>query len=185
MKIKLNELGILKQAEFELGDLTIICGKNNTGKTYATYALYGFLLFWKEAFDINIVKDYYETLLDKSSVFIDLDDYTNNRSNILKKACQKYKDQLPAVFASKEKYFENTKFEMILDKPKNYPRKEFEQTLGTSRKQIFQIMKGADSSKEPPVKTGGILEFKQSLSAVFFALHLDIFLYRSFAYTNR
>jgi hypothetical protein len=34
------------------------------------------------------------------------------------------------------------------------------------------------TSKEPPVKTGGILEFKQSLPAVFFALHLDIPLYR-------
>lgn len=35
MKIKVKNLGILKQAEFELGDLTIICGDNNTGKTYA------------------------------------------------------------------------------------------------------------------------------------------------------
>jgi len=40
-------------------------------------------------------------------------------------------------------------------------------------------------SKEPPVKTGGILEFKQSLAAVFFALHLDIFLYYFFTYSNR
>lgn len=40
-------------------------------------------------------------------------------------------------------------------------------------------------SKEPPVKTGGILEFKQSLAAVFFALHLNILLYRRFLYANR
>ena len=45
MKITLKNLGILKQAEFSLGDLTIICGENNTGKTYATYALYGFSKF--------------------------------------------------------------------------------------------------------------------------------------------
>jgi predicted ATPase len=43
MKIKIKNLGVLKQAEFTLGDLTIICGGNNTGKTYATYALFGFL----------------------------------------------------------------------------------------------------------------------------------------------
>ena len=43
MKISLENLGVLKQAEFELGDLTIVCGNNNTGKTYATYALFGFL----------------------------------------------------------------------------------------------------------------------------------------------
>ncbi len=38
MKIKIKNLGALKQAEFTIGDLTIICGNNNTGKTYATYA---------------------------------------------------------------------------------------------------------------------------------------------------
>ena len=43
MEIKIKNLGVLKQAEFTLGDLTIICGGNNTGKTYATYALFGFL----------------------------------------------------------------------------------------------------------------------------------------------
>ena len=41
MKIKVKNLGVLRQAEFELGDFTIICGENNTGKTYATSALYG------------------------------------------------------------------------------------------------------------------------------------------------
>ena len=40
-------------------------------------------------------------------------------------------------------------------------------------------------SKEPPVKTGGILEFKQSLPAVFFALHFDIFPYSRLTYANR
>ena len=47
------------------------------------------------------------------------------------------------------------------------------------------IEKPAIVSKEPPVKTGGILEFKQSLAAVFFALHLNILLYRRFLYANR
>jgi predicted ATPase len=45
MIIKLKNLGPLKQAQFEIGDMTIICGPNNTGKTYATYALFGFLSF--------------------------------------------------------------------------------------------------------------------------------------------
>ncbi|MEA1951032.1 MAG: AAA family ATPase, partial [Planctomycetota bacterium] len=49
MKIMLKNLGAIKQAEFELGDLTIICGKNNTGKTYVTYALYGFLARRRES----------------------------------------------------------------------------------------------------------------------------------------
>jgi energy-coupling factor transporter ATP-binding protein EcfA2 len=39
----LKDIGPLCGADIELGDITVICGENNTGKTYATYALYGFL----------------------------------------------------------------------------------------------------------------------------------------------
>lgn len=35
MKVYVENLGVLKQAEFEVGDFTLICGDNNTGKTYA------------------------------------------------------------------------------------------------------------------------------------------------------
>ena len=41
MTITVQNLGVLKYATFELGNLTVICGNNNTGKTYATYALFG------------------------------------------------------------------------------------------------------------------------------------------------
>lgn len=42
---------MLDEAEFEVGDLTIICGENNTGKTYATYSLYGYLDFMRSIRD--------------------------------------------------------------------------------------------------------------------------------------
>ena len=38
-----KNIGPIKDAEFELGDLTIIAGQNNTGKTYLVYTLYSFL----------------------------------------------------------------------------------------------------------------------------------------------
>ena len=43
MKATFKNIGPIKQAELELGDLTIIAGQNNTGKTYLAYTLYGFL----------------------------------------------------------------------------------------------------------------------------------------------
>ncbi len=46
MKFRFKNLGPIKQADLELGDLTIIAGRNNTGKTYLAYALYGFLKRW-------------------------------------------------------------------------------------------------------------------------------------------
>ena len=43
-----KNLGPIDNAELELGDLTIIAGRNNTGKTYLVYTLYGFLKTWKD-----------------------------------------------------------------------------------------------------------------------------------------
>ena len=39
-------IGPVREAELELGDLTLIAGRNNTGKTYLAYTLYGFLKLW-------------------------------------------------------------------------------------------------------------------------------------------
>ena len=46
MKFLFKNLGPIREAELELGDLTIIAGRNNTGKTYVAYTLYGFLSWW-------------------------------------------------------------------------------------------------------------------------------------------
>ena len=52
MKIHIKNIGVLDEAEFEVGDLTLICGENNTGKTYATYSLYGYLDFMRRIRDV-------------------------------------------------------------------------------------------------------------------------------------
>lgn len=43
MRFHFENIGPIKKADLELGDLTIIAGRNNTGKTYLVYTLYGFL----------------------------------------------------------------------------------------------------------------------------------------------
>ena len=43
-----KNIGPIKDAELELGDLTVIAGRNNTGKTYLAYTLYGFLTSWED-----------------------------------------------------------------------------------------------------------------------------------------
>ena len=43
MKFAFNNLGPITRAEMELGDFTIVSGRNNTGKTRIVYALYGFM----------------------------------------------------------------------------------------------------------------------------------------------
>jgi hypothetical protein len=42
-KFRVENLGFIKGGEFEVKPLTLFCGPNNTGKTWAMYALYGCL----------------------------------------------------------------------------------------------------------------------------------------------
>ena len=46
MQFGFKKIGPVDAADLELGDLTLIAGRNNTGKTYIVYTLYGFLRTW-------------------------------------------------------------------------------------------------------------------------------------------
>ena len=52
MKFHFKNIGPINEAELELGDLTIVAGQNNTGKTYLVYTLYG-LSKWVTKSDIE------------------------------------------------------------------------------------------------------------------------------------
>ena len=47
MTVRFERIGPVKEAQLTLGDLTIIAGRNNTGKTYLAYSLYGLLKHWQ------------------------------------------------------------------------------------------------------------------------------------------
>ena len=47
-RFRFRNIGPVEDADLELGDLTVIAGRNNTGKTYIAYTLYGFLKMYRE-----------------------------------------------------------------------------------------------------------------------------------------
>ena len=141
MKLKLLNLGALKNAEFELGKFTIICGKNNTGKTYATYALFGFLSFWREAFSIKIPNTVVGNLLEDGYVELDVQQYVKDAAEILEEGCLSYTKQLPSIFASSGKNFNNTEFTISLDSLDINSLAAIDQNFGSTTKEIFSISK--------------------------------------------
>lgn len=147
MQIKINNLGILKQAEFSLGDLTIICGDNNTGKTYATYALFGFLSFWREAFSIDVSGDVIHQLLAEGSISINIGQYVHKAEQILSDGCRQYSKQLPMVFAAPEGRFKDAEFEVTLDPGDIQPGGKYNLTMGAPKAALFSIIKDEDSEE--------------------------------------
>ncbi len=92
LKIELKNFGVLKHAEFSLGDLTLICGKNNTGKTYAAYALYGFLLSWRGLLDFGVSDAQAQRLLTDGGIKIELGRYAERANQMFAEACERYKE---------------------------------------------------------------------------------------------
>lgn len=148
MKISVENLGILRQAEFELGDMTIICGSNNTGKTYATYALFGFLYNWKRAMEISIPSQHINELLSKGTTRIHITSYIEQQKNILKRACQDYTQALPQIFASKENYFNKTRFQLELasEQFQEAIHRDYTHKMTSQKVQFFSLDKEKDDS---------------------------------------
>lgn len=145
MKISIKNLGPIKQAEFTLGELTIICGRNNTGKTYATYALFGFLSLWRNTFSIMVPDEDVKRLLNEGTVDLNIQKYIDNVRPILKKGCDDFTQKLPKVFASSAKHFSESHFAVDLNSSDIHPIQTFERTMGAAKTQLFSISKKADS----------------------------------------
>lgn len=60
VKFTFRNIGPVRNADMELGDLTIVAGRNNTGKTYLVYTLYGFLSLW-DAWPVSVDRSVSET----------------------------------------------------------------------------------------------------------------------------
>ncbi len=147
MKIQIKNLGALRQAEFSLGDMTILCGGNNTGKTYATYALFGFLSLWREIFVTRIEESAISQLLAEGTVHIDTTQYIKNASKILSTGCQAYVKQLPMVFAAPSDRFKETEFQVHTDPEDIRPARRYERRLSSANAELFSITKSEESTE--------------------------------------
>ena len=115
MKICLKNLGIIRQAEIEVVDLTVICGQNNSGKTYAMYALYGFLHLRDKFLHANVGDDDCQRLCELGVLKIDLQAYAARAQDILNDGCVAYSRSLSRVFAAQERLFESAEFKVTID----------------------------------------------------------------------
>ncbi len=144
LTVTVENLGVLRHAAFEIGDLTMICGNNNTGKTYATYALFGFLAGWKNLLQIKIPPSQIRPLLHDGVARIDVAAHAAKSTEALEIGCRLYTQQLPRVFASKATHFKNSKFKLELQPEKlqhETTNESFERNIGSKKEELFSLRK--------------------------------------------
>ena len=147
MKIKVKNLGVLRQAEFETGDLTIICGRNNTGKTYTTYALYGFLASWRELMFLEIERDKLSQLFAQGSTTIELQKYIVNITNIVDTTCKRYIDRLPTVFSSSKNKLSDASFNISINPDEICLVDSFEKQVSSRDNILFSLIWSTDNGE--------------------------------------
>lgn len=175
LTVRLKNIGILKQAEFSLGNLTVICGENNTGKTYAACALYGFLRSWHQFIRFPISDAQIQQALTER-VKIELSQATDD---ILIEACKKYTEQLHKIFAAPEDSFQKSEFRLLTNKI-NIQDKKFNSRLTSLENPAFIFAK--DKGSKEAILTARIEEEQEReintdsvKSAIDFIIIDDIF----------
>ncbi|MEN9461227.1 MAG: hypothetical protein RIS84_1247, partial [Pseudomonadota bacterium] len=121
MKIKISNLGMIKNAEIELKPLTIFMGDNGTGKTWVAYTIaalfggYGYekyleaYLEGKTGFKFEVLEEKIQTLLEEGSVTIDFEKFLIDHAEKLINEVATFLPQcLDTFMATKRVSFENT-----------------------------------------------------------------------------
>lgn len=149
MKFTFEKLGLLDYVEVELADLTLICGENNTGKTYVTYAIYGFLRSWRKILHyimeddvINLLQEDGNFRFDLNQIFSEgIDTYFNRLGSL-------YVNGLYRAFATDESSFKDTKCYISSTKEFDITEIGYQKQVkaGSSGKVLATISKEKNSS---------------------------------------
>jgi len=116
MNLYFERLGVIKKGEVKLNDLTLLCGPNNTGKTYVMYSLYGLL---DKDFDVycDFVKEIVHQLVQKNVYKLDLHDLiAQHFDSMIRDIEDSFHERLPHLFSVKNAEFANTKIKLTFDR---------------------------------------------------------------------
>lgn len=108
MKFKFKNLGFIKEGEIDLSNLTIICGDNNRGKTYLSYAIYGFYEAVLKKAKIELSNIEVNRLLKNKKINLKLDLISKTLFNETERLSRDFSQNIYKTFGATEKMFVDT-----------------------------------------------------------------------------
>jgi len=142
---RLKDIGLIKDTNITLNDITLICGQNNTGKTYITYTIYGFLFMWNDLIDFNITDDVFEDIYENGYYKLDISSFQEKVPELLQELSVNYTNALSNVFSVDSEWFSESLFEVSINDFKLNKTYKINDTYTSSKKEILQINKEEES----------------------------------------
>jgi hypothetical protein len=146
MNIQISNLGYIKSAQLSLGDLTIVCGNNNTGKTYLSYAIHGFFKNWRENTIFEIEGSTLDELASEGFTQIDLVKYESQIPKVLKQSYTRYSKSIHQIFSTEEDSFSDFELKIDLDSLRIDYSAPFQSAARSQENDILSIQKKEGSS---------------------------------------
>jgi hypothetical protein len=165
MKLRIDNLGYIQKADICTRPLTIVCGKNNTGKTYLSYTIYGLLSFMRQARPFQVERDVIDKLHREGAAQVDLTKYTGEKQlkNVFQNISEQFTQHLDRVFSSPEGEFAAAKvtidpngFSPDLSRPGNVIFEFSKKSSVTINKQegstiVEAVLLNEDNTQSPPI----------------------------------
>ena len=183
MNIEFKNFGALKEAKMQLAPLTLLCGTNNTSKTYALYAIYGLL---RPANGRAVSPEWLpETLVNEVSE-IDLEKFFQQNKTRLQNSVSRYfSASLSHFFSTEETAFADSQISLHVDlEPVIAAAREIEvsETYKVSSRSSVSVSKPANSLlmtiTQPPVQDESAAQrmYVRSFRSILSQIIADLFL---------
>ncbi|MDP2363964.1 MAG: AAA family ATPase [Ignavibacteria bacterium] len=148
MKLIFENLGAVEYAEIELSELTVVCGENNTGKTYVTYLIYCLLTTWRKFIDIDLKRDLL-SLRRNGVVKIDLQvKVADPWSELCEEALKRFLNTFPEMMASKSELFSDLSVRLDIPLGLVWKEREFKNELRSAKGNLLVTMTKPANSVE-------------------------------------
>lgn len=145
MKFQFKKFGYVDEGTVELGDLTIICGPNNVGKTYVSYAIFNLIKDFKEIVNLSVTSDQIESLRNEGFLTIDLAFYEQRISEYTKNVSSEFSNRISGYFSTSSDFFENSKIEFFFNNFSLLVDHEFKGTARFGERAVFIFDKPSGS----------------------------------------
>ena len=127
MQFTFKNLGSIDSGEVTLGDLTVMYGPNNVGKTYINYTIYGLLREIGELMVVTLpsTSTLPKRLLCAGVLEINLLDYQDEVPAMLRQASVRFTAGLDTYFSAPVGFFKNANAELQLSNPTGNFERDF------------------------------------------------------------
>lgn len=148
MKFSFKNIRPIESGCIDINKLTILCGKNNTGKTYITNIIYSFLDTWYDHVEWELPQDIVKKLYKDGAIKVDLEELVaDNFTEIREGIVRSFSKKLPEYLACSQGIIDKAEIDFLCRIDDEWKDRDVSSELKNFENKNFLIVKKPKNSK--------------------------------------